>query len=165
MKILTDRQIKQKITRLAYEIYEQNFDEKDLIIIGINNRGMELATLLLAELAVISDITATLIRLNVNPAAPLKNPIQLENFSVEKLEGKTVILVDDVANTGRTLFYAMQPLMNILVKKLEIVVLVDRKHKAFPVQANYVGISLATTFKQNIDVKILEAGEYGAFLN
>lgn len=164
MRILSHRQIEQKIARLAYEIYEQNFEERELILIGVNNRGMEVATLLLKELLEISPLAITLTRLQLSPAAPLENPIILE-YPAEKLGGKNVILVDDVANTGRTLYYAMQPLMNTLMKKLEIAVLVDRKHKAFPIQANYVGISLATTIKQNIDVAIVEVEEYGAFLN
>lgn len=164
MKILTHRQITQKITRLAYEIYEQNFDEKELILIGINNRGMEVANLLLQELSQICNMEISLSCLEINPVAPLDTPVGLE-IPVEELTDKTVIVVDDVANTGRTLFYAMQPLMRILMKKIEIAVLVDRKHKAFPIQVNYVGISLATTLKQNIDVEIFEVEEYGAFLN
>ncbi len=164
MKILTHRQIKQKITRLAYEIYEHNFDIESLILIGINDRGMEVANLLLQELLKIAPIDITVSRLVINPAAPLDIPVHLE-IPVEELEGKHVILVDDVANTGRTLFYSMQPLMHTLLEKIEIAVLVDRKHKAFPIQVNYVGLSLATTFKQNIDVEILEVAEFGAFLN
>lgn len=164
MKILTHRQIKQKITRLAYEIYEHNFDIESLILIGVNDRGMEVANLLLQELLTISPIAITLSRLVINPADPLDAPVHLE-IPVEELEGQHVILVDDVANTGRTLFYAMQPLMHTLLGKMEIAVLVDRKHKAFPIQVNYVGLSLATTFKQTIDVEILEVAEFGAFLN
>ena len=164
MKILTHRQIQQKITRLAYEIHEHNFDVQELILIGINDRGMEIAALLLQELLVIAPLDITLSRLVINPANPLEEEIHLE-IPVEELEHKHVILVDDVANTGRTLFYAMQPLMNTLLEKIEIAVLVDRKHKAFPIQVNYVGLSLATTFKQNIDVEIVETAEFGAFLN
>ncbi len=164
MKILTHRQIEQKITRLAYEVYEQNFDAEHIVLIGINNRGMEVANLLLQELLAISPINITLSRLVINPAAPLEKPVHLE-IPMEELEGKHIILVDDVANTGRTLFYALQPLMQHLFEKVEIAVLVDRKHKAFPIQVNYVGLSLATTFKQNIDVEILETDDFGAFLN
>ncbi|MBL7781855.1 MAG: phosphoribosyltransferase, partial [Saprospiraceae bacterium] len=69
---------------------------------------------------------------------------------------KSIILVDDVANTGRTIFYAVQPLLAVVPRKVEVAVLVDRKHKSFPIKADYVGLSLATTLLENIDVRIRE---------
>ncbi|MEL6989936.1 MAG: phosphoribosyltransferase family protein, partial [Bacteroidota bacterium] len=72
--------------------------------------------------------------------------------------------VDDVANTGRTIFYAFKPLFEILPKKIEVAVLVDRKHKSFPIKVDYVGLSLATTIQENIDVQILNTEDKAVYL-
>ena len=77
----------------------------------------------------------------------------------EALRNKPVIIVDDVANTGRTIFYAVQPLLKAVPKKVEVAVLIDRKHKSFPMKADYVGLSLATTLLNNIEVNIRGGGE------
>lgn len=164
MQILNQRQIQQKIKRLAIEILENNYEEPAIYLLGINNRGYSFAQMLLAELNHITKIPISLHRLRLNPAQPLDAPVQLE-MPVADLAGKTIIIVDDVANTGRTIFYAFKPILEILPKKIQVAVLVDRKHKTFPVQVDYVGISLATTLKENIDVQILTEEEPAVFLN
>lgn len=164
MKILEDKNIRQKIKRLAYEILEHNYEEEELILAGINNNGMHFALLLLEEFRQITQIPVLLTRIRLNPAAPLKDPIELE-MPLEQVQGKTIIVIDDVANTGRTMFYACKPLMDILPKKIETAVLVDRKHKSFPIKVDYVGLSLATTLQEDIDVDISEPGQYAVYMN
>lgn len=163
MKVLDHKKIRQKVKRLAIEILEHNYEESEIILIGINNRGMQLAQLLMEELKQLKPLSIILTRIRLNPASPLGSPIELE-MPVEELHEKTIIIVDDVANTGRTMFYACKPLMNILPKKVETAVLVDRKHKLFPIEVDYVGLSLATTLKENIDVEVKEAGEFAVYL-
>lgn len=164
MKILDHKKVLQKIKRLAIEILEHNYEESELILIGINNRGMQIALLLMEELKRLKTPPVVLSRIRLNPAAPLASDIQLE-MPLEDLDGKVIIIVDDVANTGRTMFYACKPLMSILPKKIETAVLVDRQHKSFPVKVDYVGLSLATTLKENIDVEIQEEGQFAVFMN
>lgn len=166
MQILNDRQIRQKIRRLAIEILEKNFGEPEIILAGLNNNGFGFAKMLLAELEPICPTTTqiTLTRLRLSPANPVLTPISID-LPAEKLENRVIIIVDDVANSGRTLFFAMKPLLEILPKKVEIAVLVERKHKAFPVKADYVGLSLATTLLDDVDVKIRETDELAVFLN
>lgn len=164
MKILNEKQIEQKIQRLAIEILENNYEEEEIIMIGINNRGWEVAGRLTRKIQERSKLKVRMTRLRLSPAAPLDHPIELE-MPAEEMAGKVVIIADDVANTGRTLFYAFRPLMNVLFKKVEVVVLVDRKHKSFPIKVDYVGLSLATTLMENIDVHILEGEEQAIFLN
>lgn len=164
MKILNQEQIQQKIKRLAIEILENNYEEKEIILAGINNTGMGFARLLLEELRQITDIAITPTRIRLNPAAPLSWDIQIE-MPAGQLAGKAVIVIDDVANTGRTLFYAMKPILTVLPKKVEVAVLVDRTHKSFPVKVDYYGLSLATTLMNNIDVQITDAEEWAVFLN
>lgn len=164
MKILDQEQIQQKIKRLAIEILEHNFEEKELILVGINRTGLGFAKMLLEQLAQITDIPITLTRVRLNPAAPLSQEVEID-LPASQLEGKAIIVIDDVANTGRTIFYAMKPLLNILPKKVEVAVLVDRTHKSFPVKVDYFGLSLATTLMNDIDVQILDVEEQAVFLN
>jgi len=164
MKILDHRQIQQKIKRLAYQIHENNYAEKEITLAGINNNGMVFARMIRDELQHISSSTLTLTRLQLNPAKPLSDDITIERPIIE-LQNGVVIIVDDVANTGRTIFYAFKPLMEIVPKKIEIAVLVDRKHKSFPVKVDYVGLSLSTTLQEDISVKIRDTEDWAVFLN
>ncbi len=164
MKILNDKQIRQKIKRLTIQILENNFDQPEIILAGVNNNGLEMASLLMHELVSRTDIPITLTRIKLSPAAPADNPIFIE-MPIEQLRGKVIILVDDVANTGRTIFYAIKPLLEIVPEKVEVAVLVDRKHKSFPIQSDYVGISLATTLKEHIDVQLKGVDEMAVYLN
>lgn len=165
MQILTDRQIRQKIRRIAIEILERNYGEPEIILAGLNANGYGFAQLLMAELqtAASNSTTLTLTGIHLNPA----NPVEYEPFvdlEAEKLRGKSIVIIDDVANTGRTIFYAVQPLLKVLPKKVEVAVLVDRQHKSFPIKADYVGLSLATTLLDNIEVSIRNVTEMAAYL-
>lgn len=153
MKILDSKQIQQKINRIAIQILEQNFAEREIILAGINNNGMGFAKLLQNKLKTKSEIDISLCQIRLNPAQPTSEDILLD-MEEKQLNKKVIIIVDDVANTGRTIFYAFKPFLAILPKKVEVAVLVDRKHKSFPVKPDYVGLSLATTAKENIDVSI-----------
>lgn len=164
MKILDKAQIQQKIKRLAIEILENHFEDKTLILAGINDNGTGFARLLAEELSLITTIRIHIITLRINPSDPLSAAIRLE-ADLPFLSGKSVIITDDVANTGRTIFYACKPILDVLPKSLEVAVLVDRKHKMFPIHPKYVGMSLATTLKENIDLRILDSGDWGVFLN
>ncbi len=165
MQILNDRQIRQKIKRIAIEILEHNFGEAEIILAGMNNNGLGFAQLLLAELTPIApkNTAILLTRIRLNPANPVEYDPTIE-LPAEALRDKPVIIVDDVANTGRTIFYAVQPLLKAVPKKVEVAVLIDRKHKSFPVKADYVGLSLATTMRDNIKVNISGNGEMAVFL-
>lgn len=155
MKLLDAQKIRQKTQRIAIEILENNSKEKQIVLVGINNNGMAFAQMLLDAMSKVTIVEPEIIltSIQLNPANPVANEVKVE-MSLDDLKGKVVIIVDDVANTGRTLQYAMKPMLDILPKKIELAVLVDRMHKSFPVAANYVGIALATTLKENIDVQI-----------
>jgi pyrimidine operon attenuation protein/uracil phosphoribosyltransferase len=155
MQVLTQSQIHQKITRLAYEILEQNLNEDVLVLAGINNNGFRFATLLHAALSSISNRDCILAQIRLNPANPLEN-LPETDLDAATLEKASVIIVDDVANTGRTIFYAFQVCMPVLVRKLQVAVLVDRKHKRYPIQVDYVGLSLATTMGEHIEANLAD---------
>ncbi len=165
MRILTDQQIRQKIRRIAIEILERNYGEPEIILAGLNNNGLGFAQLLLKELQAVApkSTTLTLTSIRLNPANPVEYEPVVELTAAE-LRGKSIVIVDDVANTGRTIFYAVQPLLKVVPKKVEVAVLVDRQHKSFPVKADYVGLSLATTLRDDIDVRIRDVEEMAVFL-
>lgn len=153
MEILNHKQINQKIDRMAIQILERNLGEKELVLAGINNNGLEFAKMLEIKLKSLTKVPVILTGIRLNPAAPLDTDITI-GIEDKDLKGKVVIVVDDVANTGRTIFYGIKPLLNVLPKKVEVAVLVDRTHKSFPMHADYVGMSLATTLNENIKVKL-----------
>jgi pyrimidine operon attenuation protein / uracil phosphoribosyltransferase len=157
MQILNDRQIRQKINRLAIQILEQHYEEPILVLAGLNKNGFGFARKLQEALLQRKpeDMQIWMTKVRLNPANPLAYLPEME-LKPEELHQKPIILVDDVANTGRTIFYAFQPLLQILPKKVEVAVLVDRKHKSFPINADYVGLTLATTLLNNIVVKLPE---------
>jgi pyrimidine operon attenuation protein/uracil phosphoribosyltransferase len=165
MRILDDRQIRQKIKRIAIEIIERHYDEPELILAGLNKNGFGFAQLLEHELALITPayMKITMTGIHLNPANPVEYAPYID-LPQEALQNKPILVIDDVANTGRTIFYAVQPLLQVLPKCVEVVVLVDRKHKLFPVHADYVGLALATTLKDNIEVRILEVPEMAVYL-
>lgn len=153
MKILNQQQIKQKIKRLAIQILENNFGEEEIILAGINNNGLGFAKLLRKEIKKRTDATITLANVTLNPANPLTGEVRI-NISNDGLANKPIVLVDDVANTGRTMFFAFKPFLDQLVKRIEVAVLVNREHKQFPIYVDYKGISLATTIEENIEVHL-----------
>lgn len=156
MKLLDSKKIGQKINRLAIEILENNYQEKELILAGINNNGMRFAKMLATVLAEKSEQNIVLTTIKLSPADPMSTPITI-GLSDSEIKDKVLIIIDDVANTGRTIFYAFQPLMQVMPKKVEVAVLVDRKHKSYPIKVDYVGLSLATTLNEHIQVNLTNA--------
>ena len=164
MEIISHKQVKQKIKRLAIEILEHNFDQEVIYLMGINNNGYRFAKLIQKEMQSMGEAEIRLINVRLNAARPLDHDITI-SMEVKDLSGKIIILVDDVANSGRTLYYATKPLMNIIPGKIEAVVLVDRTHKLFPINVDYVGMSLATTLKQNIKVDLDDGRAFSVSLD
>jgi len=148
---------------MAFEIAESNFENHKIYFLGINNNGYNYASMLMKALKKISDKELILARLNLKPQNPIENDISLD-IDKTKLNGHAVIVVDDVANTGRSLFYAMKVIMDILPVKVETAVLVDRMHKQFPVNINYVGLTFATTIHDNIKVNLMEKENFSVDL-
>ena len=160
--ILGEREIQQKCRRIAYEILENNYDENELIIAGIFDQGYVFAGMLSKQLKEICKKKITLLKITLDKSAPLQGDIVLSE-TMEAVEGKTVVLVDDVLNTGRTLAYSLKPFLGVRIKKLETAVLINRSHKSFPISATYTGYELSTTINEHIEVK-LESSQFGVYL-
>ena len=149
--VLEDAQVRQKIRRMAYEIFENNFDEKTIVLAGIDGQGYALAQLLEKEILVISPLEVITTKVKVDKVTPQKGEVSLD-MNLDDLKKKAIVLIDDVLNTGRTLAYGMKPFLSIEVKKIEVAVLVNRSHPLFPVQPNYTGYELSTTLTDHVEV-------------
>lgn len=164
MEVLSHKKIGQKITRMAIEIIENNYAENEIILAGINNNGSAFAKLLLGTLQKIDpNKKYTLAKIELNPANPITQDITID-LSEEQMTGKTIVIVDDVANSGRTIFYACKPIFTVIPKKIEAAVLVDRTHKSYPIKVDYIGLALATTLKENIRVDLSDPNNFVAYL-
>ncbi len=149
--ILTDQQINQKIKRMAFEIYENNFKEKSIVLAGIDGQGYAFAKILGKELESIAQLEVVIAKVTVDKLAPQQSEITIDKESKE-YKKKCVLLVDDVLNTGRTLAYAMKPFFEVGVKKMEVAVLVNRSNTLFPIMPTYTGYELSTTLKDHVEV-------------
>jgi pyrimidine operon attenuation protein/uracil phosphoribosyltransferase len=150
IQILDQAQIKQKIDRIAYQILEDCFDEKEIIIAGIASRGYVFAQKLEKVLSKISKIKCTLVEITLDKDST--NLVASTNIPVSKCKNKTIILVDDVLNSGRTLLYGLSVFLNIPTKKIRTAVLVDRSHKLFPISTDYAGYTISTVSQEHISV-------------
>lgn len=150
-QILAAKQIAQKIKRMAYEIYEHNIREKEIVFAGIVGQGYVLAGLLAKDFETISTAKARVVKLSVDKTAPQQSDIHLDTEASE-LKKKCIVLVDDVLNTGKTLAYGMKPFLGIEVKKIEVAVLVNRSHTTFPILPTYTGYELSTTLTDHVEV-------------
>jgi pyrimidine operon attenuation protein / uracil phosphoribosyltransferase len=161
--ILNADQIAKKITRIAYEIYEENASEKEVVLAATDSGGYELAQKLEQALKKISPLKITLTKVAVNrDKLSIEGGIKLDKKI--NLAGKTVILVDDVLNTGQMLSYCMKTILQFPVKCLRIAVLVDRNHTLFPIKSDYTGLSIATTLQEHIQVNLKTKGKESVIL-
>lgn len=157
--ILDSRQVKQKIKRMAYEIFEHNFKEKTIVLAGISGQGYILAELLAKNVESISPLQIKLVRVTLDKLAPQQSDVTLDT-DLKDLKKKCIILVDDVLNTGRTFAYGLKPFLTIEVKKIETAVLVNRSHPLFPIYPQYTGYELATTLRDHVEVNLSEETVY-----
>ncbi len=159
--VLNAVQIDQRIRRIAYEIYENNYGVKELILAGICEQGEVLARLLANILDEISPIKTNVLKINLDKENPSK-PIAEKDLPTN-LTNKVVIMVDDVLNTGKTLAYSLKPFLDQKIKKIEVAVLINRSHTAFPISPKYTGYELSTTLSEHIIVK-MEGKQKGVYL-
>jgi pyrimidine operon attenuation protein/uracil phosphoribosyltransferase len=147
--ILDKERIGYKLRRMAYEIWERNSDEKEITLVGIEKGGVILAANLSAILQEISPLKVEMLSVNINKKKPLSRELHIE----EDLTGRAVVLVDDVINSGKTIMYSLHALLAYDLKKVMVAVLVDRKHKFFPIASDIVGHTVATTLQDHIEVE------------
>ena len=159
---LSSEDISRAITRISHEILEKNTDTASITILGIPTRGADLAYRIAQSIHEISDIQIpvgaldiTLHRddLRMRPPRPLMDTV----IPGEGVEGRTVILVDDVLFSGRTIRSALDALGEVgRPARVQLAVLVDRGHRELPIRADYVGKNLPTSLNQSVKVSLIE---------
>ncbi|MDT0540247.1 MULTISPECIES: phosphoribosyltransferase family protein [Croceitalea] len=161
-QILTHQQIQHKTKRIAYQIYEGNVEEKEIIIAGIEGGGLNFAKKISQILRKITQAEITLCKVQMNKSNPLDSGVST-SLSIEDYTNKSVVLVDDVLNSGTTLIYGVHHFLKTPLKQLKTAVLVNRNHKKYPVKADYKGISLSTSLNEHIEV-VFETKNDAVFL-
>lgn len=159
--ILSHDEINHKIKRIAYQIYESNVNESEVILAGIDTNGYILAKKLKTVLSRISPIQPTLCKVIIDkkrPRTPISTSLKTEDYT-----NKSVILIDDVLNSGTTLIYGVKHFLEVPLKQFKTAVLVNRNHKKYPVKADFKGISLSTSLNEHIEVN-LDGKNYEATL-
>jgi len=149
--ILNNEEIKYKVRRIAYQIYESNSSAKEIIIAGITDNGFILANRIKEILDSISDIKTTLCEVYIDKEQP--RTTVTTSLDVADYKNKSLVLVDDVLNSGTTLMYAVKHFLDVPLKQFKTAVLVNRNHKKYPVKADFKGISLSTSLQEHISVE------------
>lgn len=159
--ILNHQEIQHKIRRIAYQIYESNVYEDDIILAGIEDNGYILAKKLKQALEKISTLKPVLCKVTIdkkNPLAEIKTSMKKEDYT-----NKSIVLIDDVLNSGSTLIYGVKHFLDVPLKQFKTAVLVNRNHKKYPVKADFKGISLSTSLHEHVEI-VLTGKHFEAFL-
>jgi len=154
-KILSQKDINQKITRLAHQIIENTFEVEHLFIGGISGNGIVLANKIAEIICNNSDQKITTFDITLNKKEPWSEPIIL-SISQNELKHGYILLVDDVLNSGKTMQYALVKILEQATKAIKTVALVDRQHRRYPIKADFVGLSLSTTLKERVVIELSE---------
>ncbi|HET6543914.1 MAG TPA: phosphoribosyltransferase family protein [Chryseolinea sp.] len=158
--ILDQSLAEKKLRRMALEIIENNAGEKEIILAGIKDRGSVVAECISKHLSEIGSLRANVISISFDKRSP-------KDIKVSKtidFDDKVIIVIDDVANSGKALLYALKPFLEFQPKKIQTLVLVARSHNSFPVHPDYVGLSIATTLQEHIYVEVGDDKILGAYL-
>ena len=139
----------QKLHRMAYEVAEQNINEKQIIIAGIKENGRIIADIIAGFLKHIFKGELKIIEIKIDK----KDPKNISLSGKINFAPKTLIITDDVANSGKTLLYAIKPFLDFYPKRIQTLVLVERSHKEFPISPDYVGLSVSTALTEKIIVE------------
>ena len=149
-----------KLRRMALEVAERNYAKDELILIGIREKGIFIARKIAAYLSEVFKGNIEVVELSLDK----KKPAAISLNKAISFDQKNILLVDDVANSGRTMLYALKPLLEMWPKQIETLALVERTHKEFPIAVDYIGLSVSTTRHENIVVKVENGEVEGAWL-
>jgi pyrimidine operon attenuation protein/uracil phosphoribosyltransferase len=152
-QVLDHDHVQRKLQRIAIQLCEENYSVKEVVIVGIAPRGAKLAQRLADLIEATGTMRVRLAELSLDKDAPLTGPVKL-TVELATLKDRTVVLVDDVLMSGRTLMHAAAHLVQVPLARLTTVVLVDRRHRTYPIRADIVGLTLSTTVQEHITVEL-----------
>ena len=162
-KIFNKKKIDDANRRIAFQIYESNINHKEIYLVGISSNGTVLSKRIGNYLKKISDLKVHQVELKIDKKNP-RNKIDI-SIDIKKLKNSTIVIIDDVLNSGSTLLYAVNAFLSISIDKIQTVVLVNRNHKKFPIKADFKGISLSTSVKEHIKVVLNSKIKEGVYLS
>ena len=146
-QVLDFEKISRICGRLAYQILENNINENEILLVGIKEKGYEIAKIIEQKLKDISSSKVYLKSITIDK----KNPNQISEFDINFNQmPKSVYLVDDVLNTGKTLMFAVNSLLKYDFSLIKTLVLIDRNHKRYPIKVDFKGISLSTNLDDTV---------------
>ena len=146
-QVLDFEKISRICGRLAYQILENNINEDEILLVGIKEKGYEIAKIIEQKL---KDITSSKVHLK-SITIDKKNPNLISEFEINFNQmPKSVYLVDDVLNTGKTLMFAVNSLLKYDFELMKTLVLIDRNHKRYPIKVDFKGISLSTNLDDTV---------------
>jgi pyrimidine operon attenuation protein/uracil phosphoribosyltransferase len=151
-KILSHQQIQYKVRRIAYQIYESNVEESEIVLAGIDGGGLNFAKKIQEVLQQITTAEIVLCKVSMNKKNPVLSGVTT-SIPEQDYANKSVVLIDDVLNSGTTLIYGVHHFLRVPLKQLKTAVLVNRNHKKYPVKADYKGISLSTSLQEHVHVE------------
>ncbi|HTB99550.1 MAG TPA: phosphoribosyltransferase family protein [Ferruginibacter sp.] len=158
--ILSKEVTEKKLRRMALEVAERNSEEKQLLLIGIKDNGVVIANTIKNYLKDIFKGEIKVIELSLDKRKPGKITLS-ENID---FTDKSILLIDDVANSGKAMLYSLKPLLEAFPKKIETMALVERTHKIFPIKVDYIGFSISTTLDEHIYVEVVADKVTGAWM-
>ena len=159
--ILNKTTADKKLRRMALEVAERNYETDSLILIGIKENGIFIAHKIAAYLKEVFTGNIQVMDLWLDK----KDPGEIKLSENINFNDKTILLIDDVANSGRTMLYALKPLLLQKPRQVQTLALVERTHKKFPIAVDYVGMSISTTQQENIVVEVKDGEILGASMS
>ncbi len=158
--ILSKETAEKKLRRMALEVAERNYGEQQLILVGIKENGSIIANKVSKFLKDVFKGEVIVVTLSLDK----KHPAAITIEPCIDFNDKVILLIDDVANSGKTMLYALKPLLESYPKKIQTLALLERTHKSFPIDVDYVGLSISTTLDEHIFVEVEGAEVVGAWM-
>ena len=163
--VMTAEDIRRTLARIAHEIIERNKTTDDLILVGLHTRGVPLAKRLATNIEnfeksklLVGALDFSLYRDDL-PPSEAKSIIQKTDIPAD-IDGKSVVLVDDVLYTGRSIRAAMDALIDLgRPRSIQLAVLIDRGHREMPIRADYVGKNIPSARHEDIQVRLVETDD------
>lgn len=158
--ILSKETAEKKLRRMALEVAERNYGEQQLVLVGIKENGCIIANKIRNYLQEIFTGEVLVVELTLDK----KQPAAITIVPAIDFNNKVILLIDDVANSGKTMLYALKPLLETYPKKIQTLALLERTHKSFPIDVDYVGLSISTTLDEHIFVEVKDEEVVGAWM-
>ena len=151
--VLDSNDIKNKISRISFEIIEKNYDKEELVVVGLLPNGRYISEEICDIINTNSDILTSIVFFDIDLS---NNKITCEDskFNFKSFKDKSIVVIDDVMNTGSTMIYALNKILNYSPYQIQVGVLIERNYKNFPIVPDFKGLELSTSPEEHVEVKL-----------